>query len=93
MPPTVLCDRVCHKMAEFSFARCVFTVCMCHSFGGLESQLEVSESIHAFFVFLSFSKMNLYWSISSETYIFSCLNCDSPDLSSFTAKICLTFLF
>ena len=69
MPPTVLCDRVSHKMAEFSFAQCVFTVCMCHIFSGLESQLEVCETIHAFFVFLSFSKMNLYWSISSEIKI------------------------
>ena len=85
MPPTMLCDRVSHKMAEFSFAQCVFTVRMCHIFNGLESQLEVCETIHAFFVFLSFSKMNLYWSISSETYLFSFLNCDSPDLSSFTA--------
>ena len=85
MPPTMLYDRVSHKMAEFSFAQCVFTVCMCHIFNGLESQLEVCETIHAFFVFLSFSKMNLYWSISSGTYLFSFLNCDSPDLSSFTA--------
>ena len=56
MPLIVHCDRVSHKMAEFSFARCVFTVCICHIFSGLESQLEVSEPIHAFFVFLSFRK-------------------------------------
>ena len=35
--PTVHCDCVSSKMAEFSFARCVFTVFLCVIFTGLES--------------------------------------------------------
>ena len=35
--PTVHCDCVSSKMAEFSFARDVFTVFLCDIFTGLES--------------------------------------------------------
>ena len=35
--PTVHCDCVSSKMAEFSFARRAFTVFLCDIFTGLES--------------------------------------------------------
>ena len=70
------CDCVSYWMAEFSFARRVFTVFLCDFFTGLESLLEESKTIHTFFVFLSFHNRKLSWSISSETYTFSYSNCD-----------------
>ena len=74
--PKVHCVCVSYKMAEFSFARRVFTVFLSDIFTGLESWVGESKTIHTFFVFLSFHKRKLYRSISSETYIFSYLNCD-----------------
>ena len=74
--PTLHCNCVSYKMAEFSFASRVFTVFLCDISTGLESKREVSKTIHTFFVFLSFHKRKLYGSISSGTYIFSYLNCD-----------------